>query len=346
MHVSEKGDGPVVLLLHGFPELWYTWRHQMHRLVALGYCAVAPDLRGFGDTEVPTDHRDYYLPCRSDLPHCSSSLPLCRPALPLCRPAMVFRFADLVFCSAGLPLCRPGLSAHHVFVVGHDWGSMVAWNLSMFRMDKVRAMVNLSQAFTPRNPTRKSLEYLRSAFGDDYYICRGRIRGCSGDLTKICSGGLIRKCSGGLARKYSRSLTKKYSGGMTWKCSRGLTRKYSGSLTRKYSGGLTRKCSGGLIRKCSGGLTKKCSGGLTRKYSRSLTRKYSGGLTRKYSRSLTRKYSGGLIRKCSGGLTSGSPSIREHRFRGCILQICRVSSLADSLFTSFSGKIFFGAGEF
>ncbi|KAG6498081.1 hypothetical protein ZIOFF_045990 [Zingiber officinale] len=330
MHVSEKGDEPVVLLLHGFPELWYTWRHQMHRLAALRYRTVAPDLRGFGDTEAPADHRDYSLVCCSICVAsliCCSGLPLCRPTLLLwstalifrtaalvccsvdlsCRSAvLVFRSADLVFHSAGLPLCRP-VSAHHVFVVGHDWGSMVAWNLSMFRPDKVRAMVNLSQAFTPRNPTRKSLEHLRSAFGDDYYICRG----CSGDLTKICSGGLIRKCSGGLARKYSRSLTRKYSGGLTRKCSRGLTRKYSGSLTRKYFGGLTRKCSGGLTKKCSGGLTKKCSGGLTRKYSRILTRKYSGGLTRKYFRSLTRKYfrsltrkySGCLIRKCSGGLT-------------------------------------------
>ncbi|XP_042404460.1 epoxide hydrolase A-like isoform X1 [Zingiber officinale] len=138
MHVSEKGDGPVVLLLHGFPELWYTWRHQMHRLAALGYRAVAPDLRGFGDSEVPADPRDY---------------------------SIFHIVGDLIELINSL-------GQDQVFVVGHDWGSMVAWNLSMFRPDKVRAMVNLSQAFTPRNPTRKSLEYLRSAFGDDYYICR------------------------------------------------------------------------------------------------------------------------------------------------------------------------------
>ncbi|RZS24327.1 hypothetical protein BHM03_00057383 [Ensete ventricosum] len=53
MHVAEKGEGPAVLLLHGFPELWYTWRHQMHGLAARGFRAVAPDLRGFGDTDAP-----------------------------------------------------------------------------------------------------------------------------------------------------------------------------------------------------------------------------------------------------------------------------------------------------
>lgn len=53
MHVAEKGEGPTVLLLHGFPELWYTWRHQMHGLAARGFRAVAPDLRGFGDTDAP-----------------------------------------------------------------------------------------------------------------------------------------------------------------------------------------------------------------------------------------------------------------------------------------------------
>lgn len=61
MHVAEKGEGPVVLLVHGFPELWYTWRHQIHRLAARGFRAVAPDLRGFGDTEAPPDVSSYSM---------------------------------------------------------------------------------------------------------------------------------------------------------------------------------------------------------------------------------------------------------------------------------------------
>lgn len=61
MHVAEKGEGPVVLLLHGFPELWYSWRHQIVFLAAHGYRAVAPDLRGFGDTDAPPDVAVYTI---------------------------------------------------------------------------------------------------------------------------------------------------------------------------------------------------------------------------------------------------------------------------------------------
>lgn len=62
LHVAEKGDGPdVVLLLHGFPELCYSWRHQISALAARGYRAVAPDLRGFGDSDVPADPSAYTM---------------------------------------------------------------------------------------------------------------------------------------------------------------------------------------------------------------------------------------------------------------------------------------------
>ncbi|MBA0684111.1 hypothetical protein Goari_025717, partial [Gossypium aridum] len=53
MHVAEKGEGPLILFIHGFPELWYSWRHQIASLSSKGYRAVAPDLRGYGDTDVP-----------------------------------------------------------------------------------------------------------------------------------------------------------------------------------------------------------------------------------------------------------------------------------------------------
>ncbi|KAJ6995942.1 hypothetical protein D5086_009796 [Populus alba] len=59
MHIAEKGQGPVVLLLHGFPELWYSRRHQILALSSLGYRAVAPDLRGYGDTEAPPSSSSY-----------------------------------------------------------------------------------------------------------------------------------------------------------------------------------------------------------------------------------------------------------------------------------------------
>ncbi|KAF5944701.1 hypothetical protein HYC85_018778 [Camellia sinensis] len=57
MHIAEKGKGPVVLFLHGFPELWYSWRHQILYTAAHGYRAVAPDLRGYGDTDRSTTQR-------------------------------------------------------------------------------------------------------------------------------------------------------------------------------------------------------------------------------------------------------------------------------------------------
>ncbi|KAK3417977.1 hypothetical protein EUGRSUZ_H03957 [Eucalyptus grandis] len=142
MHVAIKGSSrsPTVLLLHGFPELWYSWRHQMAGLAALGYRAVAPDLRGFGDTDTPASASAY------------TSLSV---------------VGDLV---ALLDAVAKG--EEKVFVVGHDWGAVVAWHLSLFRPDRVKALVNLSVPFTPRNPAQKPLESLRAGYGEDYYICR------------------------------------------------------------------------------------------------------------------------------------------------------------------------------
>lgn len=53
LHIASIGTGPVVLFLHGFPELWYSWRHQLLSLSSLGYRCIAPDLRGYGDTDAP-----------------------------------------------------------------------------------------------------------------------------------------------------------------------------------------------------------------------------------------------------------------------------------------------------
>ncbi|KAG4113440.1 hypothetical protein ERO13_D13G224000v2 [Gossypium hirsutum] len=59
IHVAEKGEGPVILFLHGFPELWYSWRHQILALSSMGYRAVAPDLRGYGDSDAPESVESY-----------------------------------------------------------------------------------------------------------------------------------------------------------------------------------------------------------------------------------------------------------------------------------------------
>ncbi|OIW00122.1 hypothetical protein TanjilG_29112 [Lupinus angustifolius] len=140
MHVAEKGQGPLILFIHGFPDLWYSWRHQITALASLGYRCVAPDLRGFGDTDVPATPKSYTI---------------------------LHVVGDLI----GL-LDAVASDQEKVLVVGHDWGAMVAWSLCLYRPERVKAMVNLSVAFSPRNPKRKPLDTLRAIYGNDYYICR------------------------------------------------------------------------------------------------------------------------------------------------------------------------------
>lgn len=138
MHIAEKGQGPAVLLLHGFPELWYTWRHQITALASNGYHAIAPDLRGYGD---------------SDSPPCVTSY------------TCFHLVGDLV---ALIDLLGLG----QVYLVAHDMGALVGWYICMFRPDKIKAYVSLSVPFRPRNPKMKPTQILRAVFGHDYYMCR------------------------------------------------------------------------------------------------------------------------------------------------------------------------------
>ncbi|KAG9156958.1 hypothetical protein Leryth_009011 [Lithospermum erythrorhizon] len=118
MHVAEIGDGPAVLFLHGFPDLWYSWRHQMLHLSSKGFRAIAPDLRGYGDTDAPASASSYtYLHIVGDIVALIDSLGL-----------------------------------EQVFLVGHDFGAIIAWQLCLFRPDRVKALVNLSVPFMPRHP--------------------------------------------------------------------------------------------------------------------------------------------------------------------------------------------------
>ncbi|KAL8252920.1 hypothetical protein R6Q59_036613 [Mikania micrantha] len=139
MHVAQiSGEGPPVLFLHGFPELWYSWRHQMLYLSSLGYRTIAPDLRGYGDTDAPASPGEY----------------------------TVFHIiGDLV-------ALLDALGIQQVFLVAHDWGAIIAWYLCLLRPDRIKALVNMSVAFSPRNPVRKPIESMRHMFGNDYYICR------------------------------------------------------------------------------------------------------------------------------------------------------------------------------
>src|SRR3954467_9517498 len=134
MHVAERGEGPLVVLLHGFPESWYSWRHQLAALAAAGFRAVAPDQRGYGGTS---------------------------------RPAAIDRYTllDLVGDVVGL---IAALGEQRAIVVGHDWGAPVAWHTALLRPDLVAGVAGLSVPFTPRLP-QSPMAGWREAFGDRFY---------------------------------------------------------------------------------------------------------------------------------------------------------------------------------
>ncbi|KAK1663985.1 hypothetical protein QYE76_052144 [Lolium multiflorum] len=140
LHVAEAGpeDGPAVLLVHGFPDLWYGWRHQMAALAARGFRAVAPDLRGYGDSDVPPAKDSY---------------------------TTFHLVGDLVALIADL-------GQPQVFVAGHDWGANVAWQLCLLRPDLVRALVSLSVVYHPRRSEGTTLQAIKAFCGEDHYMCR------------------------------------------------------------------------------------------------------------------------------------------------------------------------------
>ncbi|CAN1814597.1 Epoxide hydrolase A [Linum perenne] len=143
IHVASTGDNTnttrAILFLHGFPQLWYTWRHQLVSLSSLGYRCIAPDLRGYGDTDAPSSAAAY---------------------------TSFHVVGDLVALLDALEIER-------VFLVGHDWGATIAWHFCLFRPDRVRALVNTSVPFRPRYSSAVTpMQGIRAALGDDFYMCR------------------------------------------------------------------------------------------------------------------------------------------------------------------------------
>src|SRR5258708_38609854 len=104
-HVVEQGSGPLVLLLHGWPEGWYSWRHQLSALAEAGYRAVAPDVRGYGQSDAPADVAQY-------------------------------RMREMVGDAAGLV---DALGEADGVVVGHGWGAASAWQGAVRRPARFRA---------------------------------------------------------------------------------------------------------------------------------------------------------------------------------------------------------------
>jgi pimeloyl-ACP methyl ester carboxylesterase len=118
IHIAEAGTGPLVLLCHGFPESWYSWRHQINALSEAGYHVIAPDMRGYGQTDRPNAIDQYSL-------------------------------FHLVGDMVGLV---NALGDTPAVVIGHDWGAPVAWHCALFRPDRFRAVAGLSVPYRPRGP--------------------------------------------------------------------------------------------------------------------------------------------------------------------------------------------------
>lgn len=137
LHVTEAGPpgGPVVVLLHGFPELGFSWRHQLPALAAAGYRVVVPDLRGFGRSDVPEATEAYAID------------ELCADVLGLLDHA----------------------GAEQAVVVGHDWGADIAWKTAWLHPQRVRAVAGLSVPFVPRAPA-PPVGILREHLGERFYI--------------------------------------------------------------------------------------------------------------------------------------------------------------------------------
>jgi pimeloyl-ACP methyl ester carboxylesterase len=123
LHFVEQGEGPLIVLCHGFPDLWYSWRHQLPALSAAGFRAVAVDMRGYGQSDRPEAIDQYTL-------------------------------LHLVGDMVGL---LDALGVQQAVIAGHDWGAVVAWHAALLRPDRFRAVIALSLPYLQRSPVAPTL---------------------------------------------------------------------------------------------------------------------------------------------------------------------------------------------
>jgi len=136
VHYVEQGEGFPVLLCHGFPELWYSWRHQIPALAAAGFRAIAPDLRGYGESDKPENLEDY------DIHHL---------------------VGDLV----GL---LDGLGIERAAIVGHDWGGIIVWSMALMQPERVERVISLNTPFMPHTDIPPTEVFRRVPDGRFNYI--------------------------------------------------------------------------------------------------------------------------------------------------------------------------------
>ncbi len=136
VHCVEAGEGPLVLLVHGFPESWYSWRHQIPAIAAAGFRTVAIDVRGYGRSSKPLAVEDY-------------------------------RMVRLVADNVGLVAA---LGAETATIIGHDWGAPIAWNSAMLRPDVFTAVAGLSVPFAPPSEIKPSTAMRAMAGDEEFYV--------------------------------------------------------------------------------------------------------------------------------------------------------------------------------
>jgi pimeloyl-ACP methyl ester carboxylesterase len=134
MRVAEMGEGPAVLLAHGWPESWYSWRHQLKGLSEAGYRVLAPDMRGYGETDAPEAVEEYNV---------------------------VTLVADMV----GV---LDALGIEQATMVGHDWGAPVAAHSVLLHPERFNGLILLSVPHRGRGPA-PPLAGMRANFGDDFF---------------------------------------------------------------------------------------------------------------------------------------------------------------------------------
>ncbi|MFE7995480.1 alpha/beta hydrolase, partial [Streptomyces shenzhenensis] len=135
-HLVEQGTGPLVLLVHGFPESWYSWRRQLPALAAAGYRAVAVDVRGYGRSS---------------------------------RPAEVDAYRMLELVADNVAVVE-ALGERSAVIVGHDWGATIAATSALLRPDVFSAVGLLSVPYTPPGGPRPSEVFAAMGGPEEFYV--------------------------------------------------------------------------------------------------------------------------------------------------------------------------------
>lgn len=135
LSVAEAGSGPAVVLCHGFPELAFSWRHQIAPLAAAGYRVIVPDMRGYGDSSVPEPIEDY----------------------------------DVLSLCGDMTGLLDALGEQSAIFIGHDWGAFLVWQMAWIHPERVRAVAGLSVPFVPRAPAAP-IPIMRANLGEEFYI--------------------------------------------------------------------------------------------------------------------------------------------------------------------------------